>query len=300
MTDAVDYLVKAIGGGGYVRVMAIRGTQTVEEARRRHGTAPTATAALGRVLCATALLTATLQTGQRVTIRVLGSGPLGAVIGDGQAGNGVRGYVQNPDVHLPLRPDGKLDVGSAVGLPGHLYVTMDLGLREPYTGTAPLVSGEIGEDLTAYLARSEQTPSLVSLGVLLDRDGTVIASGGLLLQLLPGAGDELAEMIHKNASAVAGISLKIESGLLPEDLIGLIMGDIDFTIVEKQPIRFTCLCSRQRARQLLASLGPTELKDILETDEQAELTCHFCGTQYRFNRQEIKEILAEIDDYDTR
>lgn len=291
MSPQEDYLIRAVGGDGSIRVVAARTTQTTEEARRRHLTAPTATAALGRVLTATSLLAATLKPGQRLTMRVMGSGPLGSIVADGQAGGGVRGYVQNPNVHLPLRPDGKLDVGNAVGLPGMIHVTRDLGLKEPYTGTAPLVSGEIGEDLTAYLVRSEQTPSLVALGVLVARDSEVAAAGGILIQLLPEADDSWAVQLERNAQALTGISRQIDAGMSPEDLVSVALQGFDYSVLERSPVRFQCLCSYERAQSLLISLGPAELRDILAKEGQAELTCHFCGTQYRFNSDQILAML---------
>lgn len=286
-----DYQVRAIAGEGVIRVIVARSTGIVEEARQRHGTAPTATAALGRVLTATSLLADTMQEGQRVTIRVAGSGPLGFIVGDGRADYGVRGYVQNPGVHLPLRHDGKLDVGGAVGLPGYIHVTRDLGLREPYTGTAPLISGEIAEDLTAYLAQSEQTPSLVGLGVMVDRDGSVAAAGGILIQLLPGA-EGWVDRLEENAKNLGNISRLIEQGASPEDLIQVALQGIDYNILDRKPIRFKCSCSRERTRDLLASLGEAEVRDIMEKDGHAELTCHFCGTQYRFEQDELAQLLA--------
>ncbi|HEY8448945.1 MAG TPA: Hsp33 family molecular chaperone HslO [Bacillota bacterium] len=286
-----DHWVRALAGDGSIRVLAARTTATVDEGRRRHRTAPTATAALGRVLTATALLTATLKDRQRVTLRVIGDGPLGALVGDGRASGAVRGYVQNPDVDLPLRPDGKLDVGRAVGRSGFIHVTRDLGLREPYTGTAPLVSGEIGEDLTAYFLRSEQTPSLVALGVLVDRDGSVRAAGGFFVQLLPGADPAWAERLEANARGLGGISRSIESGLAPADVVAEVLAGFDYRILEQGPIHFACSCSRQRARELLVAVGRQELEAMLADDDRAELVCHFCGRRYHFEREEIADLL---------
>lgn len=287
-----DEWVRAMAGDGNIRVLAVRSSRTVEEARRRHGTAPTATAALGRVLTATALLAATLKDGQRVTLRVVGDGPLGYLIADGGADGSVRGYVRHPEVHLPLRPDGKLDVGGAVGARGHLHVTRDLGLREPYTGSAPLVSGEIGEDLTHYFWRSEQIPSLVSLGVLVNRDGSVAAAGGLFVQLLPGADRSWVERLEANARELSGISRRIEAGMSPEQMVGVALQGFPYKVLERGEVRFACRCSRERAEDLLASLGRREIADMLAEDGRAELACHFCGERYLFSADDLRRLLS--------
>lgn len=289
-----DLLVRATAAGGRIRALAARTTGLVEEARRRHGTTPTATAALGRVLTATALLAATLDEGQSVTVRVLGSGPLGAVVAVGDTAGNVRGYVQHPGVLLPLNPQGKLDVGRAVGLPGYLHVTRDLGLREPYTGSVPLVSGEIGEDLTSYFFHSEQIPSLVSLGVLVAPDGTVLAAGGFFVQLLPGAEEQWAERLTRNAAELTGISRRIEAGLGPEDIVATALAGFEPRIHARKEIRFRCRCSRERTRALLAALGPDELDLMLAEDGAAELRCHFCNESYRFDGEELRELIAGL------
>lgn len=289
-----DYLVRATAQDGTLRAFAARTTDTVEEARRRHGTWPTATAALGRVLTATALLAAVLdEPGQSVTVRVLGSGPLGSVLAVGDAFGHVRGYVQHPQVHLPLRPDGKLDVGAAVGVPGHLHVTWDLGFGEPYTGTVPLVTGEIAEDVTAYLFRSEQIPSLVSLGVLVGPDGGVRAAGGFFVQLLPGADQAWADRLMANAGELAGISRRIETGLSPEDMVRAALTGFEPRLHETRAVRYRCTCHRARTRELLIALGPEELEDMLRREGFAELRCKFCNEVYRFERDELAALRDE-------
>jgi len=214
-------------------------------------------------------------------------------VGDGRADGTVRGYAQHPEVHLPLRPDGKLDVGGAVGDQGMLHVTRDLGLREPYTGSAPLVSGEIGEDLTAYLWRSEQTPSLVSLGVLVDPDGSVRAAGGLMIQLLPGADPAWSRRLEDNARALSGISRRIEAGLSPEDMVAVALAGFDPQPVGRGEVRFSCRCSRERVEGLLAALGRQELTQMLEEDEGAEVTCRFCAERYVFGADDLRRLLAD-------
>ncbi len=292
MDQTRDYLVRALAAGGTVRVLAARTTDLVEEARRRHQTTPTATAALGRALTAGALLGALLKGRERVTLRILGDGPLGGIVVDAGADGRVRGYVKQPRVLLPLAPGGKLDVGRAVGRRGSIHVTRDLGLKEPYTSSGPLVSGEIGEDLTHYFARSEQTPSAVSLGVLVDPGGAVRAAGGLLVQLLPGWGPEAARLVEANLAGLDSISRAIDRGATPEDLVELALSGVEGRTRERQPLLFSCRCSRDRSSQLLLSLGHDELADMLRSDGGAELRCRFCAEMYRFDRDELGALLA--------
>ncbi|GAB6875834.1 hypothetical protein JCM13210_05600 [Thermaerobacter litoralis] len=287
-----DYLVRAVAGDGLVRVLACRTTRLVEEARRRHDTWPTATAALGRVLTATALLAAQLKDDATVTVRVAGSGPLGAILATGEAGGAVRGYVRNPHVDLPLRPDGKLDVGGAVGLPGFLHVTRDLGLATPYTGSVPLVSGEIGDDVTAFLVQSDQTPSVVGLGVLVNPSGEVRAAGGFMLQLLPGHPEDWAQDLEANVRNLQGISRLIDAGLTPEAMVERALAGFEPRILDRQPLAFRCRCDRQRVERALISLGPEELETILREDGGAELRCHFCGETYRLSGAELEALVV--------
>lgn len=288
-----DHWVRAMAGDGAIRVLAARTTGTVDSARQRHNTAPTATAALGRVLTATALLAILLKDDQKLTLRVLGDGPIGGLVGDGWADGTVRGYAHHPQVDLPLRADGKLDVGGAVGRQGLLHVTRDLGLREPYTGSAPLVSGEIGEDLTAYLWRSEQTPSLVSLGVLVNPDGSVRAAGGLLVQVLPGADPAWSRRLEDNARALAGISRRIEAGVSPAEMVETVLEGFPARMLGQGPVRFGCACSRERVEGLLAALGRQELTQMLEENEGAEMTCRFCGERYVFGADDLRRLLVD-------
>lgn len=289
---AGDYLVRAVAGDGRVRAFACRTTNLVEEARRRHDTWPTATAALGRVLTGTALLAAQLKDDASVTVRVTGSGPLGVILAVGETDGSVRGYVRNPHVDLPLRPDGKLDVGGAVGLPGFLHVTRDLGLGTPYTGSVPLVSGEIGDDLTAFLVRSDQTPSVVGVGVLVNPAGDVRAAGGFLLQLLPGHPDDWIRRLEGNIRQLEGISRLIDAGLTPEAMVERGLEGLAPRILGRQPLAFRCRCDRQRVERALLSLGPEQLEAMLREDGGAELRCHFCGTVYRVSAAELDALLV--------
>lgn len=288
-----DYWVRSVTDDGTVRAMAAVTTAAVEQARRRHGTAPTATAALGRTLTAAGLLGATLRYGQSVTVRVLGDGPLGGVLATGNAAGGVRGYVANPAVHLPLTPARKLDVGGAVGR-GTLHVTMDVGLRVPYHGSVPLVSGEIAEDLASYLVTSYQIPSLVALGVLVSPSERVIASGGLIVQLMPGADGEVGAYLEARARVLPAITSMISGGRTPEEIVETALGDVPARVVARHPVKFRCGCSRQRVRGVLVSLGETELREILAEQGQVEVRCNFCGKRYVLEEVEIEDLIAYI------
>ncbi|HEY3248665.1 MAG TPA: Hsp33 family molecular chaperone HslO [bacterium] len=286
-----DYLVRSISADGTVRALAAVTTSTVERARRRHRTAPTATAALGRTLTAAGLLGATLRDGQTVMLRVLGDGPLGGVLASSDAGGAVRGYVANPEVHLPPTPAGKLDVGGAVGR-GTFHVTMDLGMRAPYHGSVPLVSGEIGEDLASYLVTSHQIPSVVALGVLVSPDERVLASGGLIVQLLPGAGDAVARHLEDRARALPAITSMISSGRTPEDLVAAAVGDLPTEIVDRKVVRFRCRCSLARVRSMLVLLGAKELREIVQEQGQVEVRCNFCARRYGLNAAQVEDLIA--------
>jgi molecular chaperone Hsp33 len=287
-----DYAVRAVAGEGSVLALAARTSRLCEEARRRHGCWPTAAAALGRALTAAALLAVPLKESQTLTIRILGDGPLGGLIAEGRAGGLVRGYARNTAVHLPLKPNGKLDVGGAVGATGEVHVTRDLGLRAPYTGSCPLVSGEIGEDMAAYLSRSEQVPSLVALGVLVAPDTSVRSAGGLVVQLLPGHEEEWAGRLDESVRALGGLSQLIDAGATPEAILETTLSGLKPRTLARQPLRFACTCGRDRVSRVLIALGPEELEGMLADGGPTELTCHFCGERYSFTPQEIGELLA--------
>lgn len=285
-----DYWIRSVTDDGTVRAFAAVTTTTVEQARRRHRTAPTATAALGRTLTAAGLLGATLRDGQTVMIRVLGDGPLGGALAMSDAAGAVRGYVANPEVHLPLTPTGKLDVGGAVGR-GTLHVTMDLGLRVPYHGSVPLVSGEIGEDLASYLVVSHQIPSLVALGVMVSPDERVIAAGGLIVQVLPGADDGVTAYLEERARALPTVTSMISTGSTPEEIVQAALGEVRSRVVERQAVRFRCRCSLARVRDVLASLGEAELREILSEQGQIEVRCNFCGRRYTFDEADVEHLI---------
>ncbi len=284
-----DYWIRTVSDDGTVRAMAAVTTETVEQARRRHATAPTATAALGRTLTAAGLLGSTLKDGQTVMVRVLGDGPLGGALAMSDATGGVRGYVANPDVHLPLTPTGKLDVGSAVGR-GTFHVTIDVGLRVPYQGSVPLVSGEIGEDLASYLVSSQQVPSVVALGVLVSPDERVIAAGGFIVQVLPGADGGLTDYLDARARLLPTVTSMISSGHTPEDILAEALGQLASPVIERQPVRFRCGCSVQKVRAVLVSLGEHEMRDLLAERGSIEVRCNFCERRYEFGETDVDKI----------
>ncbi|MCL6449814.1 MAG: Hsp33 family molecular chaperone HslO [Acetobacteraceae bacterium] len=286
-----DYLVRATAEGGAVRVLAALTTRLVEEARRRHGTWPTATAALGRAITAAALLGATLKGRQTVTLRVLGDGPVGGIVADADAWGRVRGYLKNPQVDLPLKPHGKLDVGGAVGRRGFLHVVRDYGLKEPYAGSCPLVTGEIAEDLTAYFARSEQTPSAVGLGVLVGKGGRVRAAGGFVVQLLAGAPDSLAARVEAAVQRVSSVSGLIEAVRNPVGLASRVLEGFTLRVLGRRRLRFSCRCSRAKTRELLVVLGLEELRELYRTRRGAEMVCRFCGRAYRFSGRHLLQLM---------
>lgn len=286
-----DTLIRAIAADGGVRGVAAVTTATVEEARRRHQTAPTATAALGRTLSATAMLGTGLKDGQRITLRVLGDGPLGGIIADGTGGGEVRGYVANPDVDLPVTSRRKLDVGGAVGR-GTLHVTKDLGLRYPYHGSVPLISGEIGEDVARYLVVSEQVPSVVALGVLVDPDGQVRAAGGFILQVLPGAAAEIPRYLEACVGRLPAVTELVRDGMGPAELLDLALGDLRPRALGDGPVVFRCGCSRERVEAVLIALGRAEIERLLEEQGRAEVTCRFCGDRYVLDPVEVTGLFS--------
>jgi len=286
-----DHLVRAIAAGGNVLGFAAVTTDTVEEARRRHRTAPTATAALGRTLAATVMLGAGLKDGQRLTVRVLGDGPLGGIVSEGNGRGEVRGYVQNPQVDLPLTPRRKLNVGAAVGR-GTLHVTKDVGLRYPYHGSVPLVSGEIGEDVAHYLVVSEQVPAVVALGVLVAPDQSVEAAGGFILQVLPGAPAQIPRYLEERVSHLPGVTHLVRRGGSAAELLSEALGDLDSRLLEEVPVAFRCGCSRQRVEGVLVAMGREEVSRLVEEEGQAEVICRFCGDRYVLDAADVERLFT--------
>ena len=287
-----DYLVRGVGEGGQFRVFAAVTTELVEEARRRHDTWPVASAALGRTLTAGLLLGANLKGDDLLTLRIFGEGPLGAIIVTASAQGEVKGYVQEPHVDLAPEVEGKLPVGAAVGK-GFLYVTKDLGLKEPFTGSIELVSGEIGEDVAQYLLTSEQNPSAVALGVLVAPDARVAASGGLIIQFFPGAEEGILTRLERSLGELPPVSSLVNRGLTPEEIVSKAVGGLPVQYLEKSPVGFKCTCSRDRIGGILMAMGKTEIEKILEEQGEAEVRCHFCGDFYTFNASDLIAILTD-------
>ncbi len=283
-----DYLVRATAFEGRARLFAVRSTDTVEEMRRRHGLYPTAAAAVGRTATAGLIMGAMLKGEEKLTIQVRGNGPIGQIVVDANAKGEVRGYADNPHTHLPSNAAGKLDVAGAVGTEGFIYVIKDLGMKEPYRGSVPIVSGELAEDFTYYFAKSEQTPSAVSLGVLVDTDNSILNAGGFIIQLLPGLSDEDIDEIERRVTKIPPVTTMLERGLSPEDIIKELV-DVPSSM-ERMDVRFQCFCSQERVEQTLVSLGRGEIRSMIETEGQAEVICHFCNEAYRFDRPQLESL----------
>jgi molecular chaperone Hsp33 len=288
-----DYLLRATALNGKVRAFAILTKQLVEELRSRHQTTPTATAALGRTASAAAMMGAMLKGDERLTVQVKGGGPIGQIVVDADARGEVRGYVGNPDVDLPLNAVGKLDVAGAVGTDGFLYVTKDLGLKEPYSGSIPIISGELAEDFTYYFAKSEQTPSAVALGVLVDVDYTVKTAGGFIVQLLPGLTDKEISEIEQQLSQIPPITTLLERGEDLESILKTLLPDVQI-LERREDVRFQCKCSRDRVERTMISLGRAELEGLLEEEGRAELVCHFCNEKYQFTGDDLRELIQQL------
>jgi molecular chaperone Hsp33 len=295
-----DTVLRATTADGTIRAVAAVSTQTVEDARIRHATSATATAALGRSLTAAALLGAGLKDGQSVLLRVLGDGPIGGVIAQADADGHVRGYAVHPHADLPQTDGRKLDVGGLVGRRGMLHVTRDLGLRTPYHGSAPLVSGEIAEDLASYLATSEQIPSVVALGVLVGPDLTVLASGGLCVQVLPGAPAHAIDGVEARARRLPPITQMMRQGGTAEDMLRACLGELEPHVVQHLPLAFRCRCNRERVEGVLCMLGVDELEALLAQEGRAEVTCRFCGDRYVLSETEVRALMTGMRDGERR
>ncbi|MGE6632304.1 Hsp33 family molecular chaperone HslO [Bacillus sp. NPDC077027] len=288
----MDYLVKALAYEGKVRAYAAKTTDTINEAQRRHYTWPTASAAIGRTMTATVMMGAMLKGDHKLTVKIEGGGPIGAIIADGNAKGQVRGYVSNPQVHFDLNEHGKLDVRRAVGTSGTLSVVKDIGLKDYFTGQTEIVSGEVGDDFTYYLVSSEQVPSSVGVGVLVNPDNSILAAGGFIIQLLPGTEDQVIEKLEKRLSTIEPISKLIEKGMSPEEILEEVLGEKP-QVLETMPVEFSCNCSKERFANGIISLGKAEIEDMIEKDGQAEAQCHFCNETYVFTKEELEELRDE-------
>lgn len=290
-----DHIIRATAAGGTVRALAAVTTNIVEEARRVHDLSPVASAALGRTLTAAVLMSRLLE-GARdtVTIQVKGDGPLGGIVVVSDSNANVRGYVNNPKVYLPLNEFGKLDVAAAIGKNGYLNVIRDLGLKEPYVGYVDLISGEIGDDIAYYYAFSEQIPSIVALGVLVDTDEKIINAGGYIIQLMPGADDKIINYLENTVASIPSVTQLLSYGEMPEGILDIILGGKDLKIASKTPCNYVCNCSRERMERNIISLGRKELEEIMDEQHGIETQCHFCNRKYQFSDEDLKKMLEEI------
>ena len=287
-----DKIVRATAAEGNIRIVAANTTKLTEKARILHGAYPTATAALGRVLTAALLIGAGLKHQETVTIRVDGDGPLGILLAVAGNNGKVKGYVSNPHVYIEPDETGKMDVGSAVGQ-GMLYVIRDLKLKGVYTGSSPLISGEIGDDLSNYYYSSEQIPTAIGLGVLIDKDTTVKGAGGYIVQLMPDASEEIISHIEQKVMSLGAVSSHIEKGKESIDIVKYICEPWDVVIHEEKEIDFECGCSRDKIEKVVISLGEKEINDIINADQEAELVCHFCNKNYHLEKEELLELLEK-------
>jgi len=290
----MDQIVRMITSDGGVKAIAISARDMVERARRIHTTLPLATAALGRALMGASMIGASLKekTGS-VTLRINGGGPLGVILAVSDSEGNARGYVTEPFVDLPRKSQGKLDVGSGVGTNGSLTVIKDIGLKDPYVGTVPLISGEIAEDLTSYFAISEQVPTACALGVLVDTDQSVIAAGGYIVQLLPGADEETIQRLEEGIAKVGHVSELLKGSGDPAVLLRAVLSSFETEVLEVSPVEYRCTCNRERIERMLLSLGREELTGMIEEQGGAEVACHFCGEKHVFSRQDLEQLLAQ-------
>ena len=288
-----DYIVRATAGDGSIRAFAATTKELVQKAREIHHTSPVASAALGRLLTAAAMMGSMLK-GEKdlVTLQIRGDGPLQGLVVSGDCHGQVKGYVFNPNVELPDKYPGKLNVGGAVGA-GYLDVIKDIGMREPYAGRIELVTGEIAEDLTYYFAQSEQTPSAVGLGVLVETDTSIRRAGGFMIQLLPGADEGMVSQLEEKLGNVPHVTNLLDAGKTPEEILEFLLGDMGLRILDRLPAAFTCNCDRQRVEKALISIGREELEKIIEEDGKANLHCHFCAKEYDFTKSDLLRLLEE-------
>jgi len=278
-----------------IRALAVNSTGVINAAQKAHNTTPVATAALGRALSATLMMGSMVKTGHETGLKIVGDGPLRSIIAEANHYGEVRGYVGNPNIEFMTNEEGKLDVAKAIGK-GQLSVRKNFGLKEPYEGSVPLISGEIAEDITYYYTKSEQTPSAVGLGVLIDTDQSVKAAGGFIVQLLPEASEATIEQLEKNLAQIKSVSGLIDQGLSPEEILEEILEGFRFRILAEREVSYQCQCSRERTRNLLVSMGRKEIQEILEEEGQVEVKCHFCGGVYCYEKEEIDKLFDKVKD----
>ncbi|QUH20242.1 Hsp33 family molecular chaperone HslO [Alkaliphilus sp. B6464] len=288
-------IIRATAASNKIRVFVANTTAMIDKVHRLHETSPVAIAALGRTLTATSIMGLMLKSEkEKITVNINGGGPLGPIVVVGNSKGNVKGYVSHPNTESTNLYPGKLDVGSAVGKDGSITVIKDLGLRDPYVGSYPLVTGEIAEDFAAYFTFSEQQPSGVALGVLIDVDYTIKAAGGYIVQVLPGIDDETLTKLEDKLASLEPITSIIEKKSTPEEMLDYILGEMEPTILESYEVDFICDCNEERLEQVLISIGEKDLREITEEDKKAELVCHFCNKKYQFNEEQLRKLLDEV------
>lgn len=287
-----DYIIRAIAADETVRAFAIKSTELTAEAREIHHTFPVVTAALGRLLSAGAMM-GSMMKGEKdiLTLQMKGDGPIGQMTVTADSHGNVKGFAANPDVDIPLKRAGKLDVGGAVGK-GFLTVIMDLGLKEPYNGQVEIQTGEIGDDLAYYFTVSEQTPSVVGLGVMVDTDSSVKHAGGFILQVMPDAVEETIAALEEKVAAAEPVTTMMDKGMSPEDILEYYLGDLGLRITEKLPVRFHCGCSKEKVSGALATISTEDLNEMINDGEEIEVKCYFCNSAYKFSTSELKDIVG--------
>lgn len=287
-----DILVKAVTKNGYMRIYAVDSREAVEKARAVHDLSPVSAAALGRCISAGLMMGAMLKgRDDSITVNFKGGGEIGSVLVVAKPDGTIKGYVDNPHVDLPLRSDGKLDVGGAVGRDGYLSVIKDLNMKNPYIGKVPIQTGEIGDDLAYYFMKSEQVPSVVGLGVLVDGSSMIRKSGGFIVQVMPECDDKALSVLENRIANISSVTSMLESGMTPEDIIKFVMQDFEVDILESIPVEYSCDCSRERMQNAVASLGRKEIQAIIDEQGEAEVVCHFCNTKHKFSKSDLEELL---------
>ena len=289
-----DYLVKALAYEGFVRAYAVNATETIAEAQQRHDTWNTSSAALGRTMIGALMLGATLKGEDKMTVKVEGNGPAGAIVVDSNGKGEVKGYIKNPHISLPLNEIGKIDVRGAVGTEGMFTVIKDLGLKEPFSGQTPIVSGEIGEDFTYYLAVSEQIPSAVGVSVLVDTDDSIKTAGGFMIQIMPGASEEIIDKIEERLKETARISSLLDKGQTPEEILQTLLATDDVEFLENMPVQFKCDCSKEKFASAIITLGAEQIQELIDQDHGAEAVCAFCNNKYDYSEADLYELKQEI------
>ena len=289
----MDYIVRATAAGGQIRAFAVTSREMVETARSYHNTSPVATAALGRLLSAGAMMGAMIK-GEKdlLTLQIKGNGPIGGITVTADSHANVKGYVQNPAVMIHANEKGKLDVGGAVGI-GILNVIRDIGMKEPYVGQCELKTGEIGDDLTYYFAVSEQVPSSVGLGVLMEKNNTVRQAGGFIIQLMPFTSDEVIDRLEQKLAEVSSVTSMLDQGMTPEQILSELLGEFGLEILDTVPAQYRCDCSRERIERALISIGKKDLQEMIAEGETIEVGCQFCNKKYQVTVDELKELLEK-------